>query len=119
ARFNAAVNGGNANIESLKGYGNAYDTKAFSKFYTGNKNKFTSVGGASITNYSKVTVDGMSVADNSLKVEAGGNTVLKDGVVTVGNNPATSTGSMAGSDSRGSGDEPGRAGGIHLHPTST
>jgi hypothetical protein len=119
AAFDAAVKGGNATIENLSGYGNTYDTKSISKFYTDNKSKFaaTSAGGNLITDNSKVTVDGKSVANSSLNAEAVGNTVLQDGVVSVGNNPATSSGSMTSSDSRGPGDEPGRAGGIHIHPT--
>ena len=48
---------------------------------------------------------------------ATGNTVLKDGVVTIGNNPAQSANSMTGS-VQNAGDEPGRVGSIHLHPTA-
>jgi hypothetical protein len=121
ATFDAAVKKGDATIESLKGYGNTYDTKAFSKFYTDNKDKFqaTTVGkGVSLTNADKVSVDGKTVDKNSLKAEATGNTVLKDGVVTVGNNPAQSANSMTGS-VQDAGDEPGRSGSIHLHPTAT
>jgi RHS repeat-associated protein len=120
AAFSSAVAKGGATIESLKGFGITYDTKSISKFYTDNKDKFTasSVGGVGITNDSKVSVDGKSVPNNSLKAEAVGNTVLNDGVVSVGKNPATSNGSMTGADSRGPGEEPGRVGGIHLHPTS-
>ncbi|MBZ5856418.1 RHS repeat-associated core domain-containing protein [Flavihumibacter profundi] len=120
AAFNEAVKSGNATIESLSGYGNTYDTKSISKFYTDNKDKFTatSIGDqTTITSNSQVTVDGKAVASNSLKAEAVGNTVLNDGVVSIGNNPATSNGSVTGADSRGPGDEPGRAGSIHLHPT--
>jgi RHS repeat-associated protein len=120
AAFDAAVKGGNATIENLKGFGNTYDTKSINKFYTDNKDKFTAtaIDNIAIGENSKVTVDGKAVANNSLKAEAVGNTVLKDGVVTIGDNPATSSGNMVSSDSRGPGDEPGRAGGIHLHPTA-
>jgi RHS repeat-associated protein len=118
AAFNNAVKGGKATIDGLKGFGITYDTKAFSKFHNDNKNKFTAttVGGAPITETSKVTVDGKKVDNKSLKAEAMGNTVLKDGVLTIGNNPAVSSGSMTSSP-QNAGDEPGRAGGIHLHPT--
>ncbi len=117
--FKSAVSNGGATIESLKGLGITYDTKSISKFYTDNKDKFqaTSIGEYPITENSKVTVDGKSVSPSSLKAEAVGNTVLKDGVVSVGNNPATSTGSMNSSDPDGPGDEPGKTGDIHLHPT--
>ena len=66
---------------------------------------------------SKVKVDGKAVANTSSKAEAEGNTVLKNGVVAIGNNPATSSHSMTGTDTTGLGDEPGRTGGIYLHPT--
>jgi hypothetical protein len=117
--FNEAVAGGKATTKSLSGFGTTYDTKAFSKFYTDNKDKFkaNTVGGESIVNADKVSVNGKTVDKNSLKAEATGNTVLKDGVVTVGNNPAQSANSMTGS-VQDAGDEPGRSGSIHLHPTA-
>ena len=67
AAFDAAVKGGNATVESLKGFGNTYDTKSISKFYTDNKDKFTAkyVGGETITENSKVKLDGVSVPNSS------------------------------------------------------
>jgi hypothetical protein len=62
------------------------------------------------------------VDNNSLKAEVSGNTVLKDGTVSVGNSPAVSNGSMTGAPSAGPPDglaeEPNRSGHIHLHPAS-
>ncbi|HYC40316.1 MAG TPA: RHS repeat-associated core domain-containing protein, partial [Chitinophagaceae bacterium] len=118
--FNAAIADGKATTDELKGFGITYDTKAFSKFYTDNKSKFkaNTVGGNDIASADKVMVNGKTVDKNSLKAEATGNTVLKDGVVTVGNNPAQSANSMTGS-VQDAGDEPGRSGSIHLHPTHT
>lgn len=117
--FNAAIAEGKATAKDLKGFGHTYDTKAFSKFYTENKNKFKAndVGGASPASADRVTVNGKEVDKNSLKAEATGNTVLKDGVVTVGNNPSQSANSMTGS-VQDAGGEPGRSGSIHSHPTA-
>ncbi|GGH65829.1 RHS repeat-associated protein [Filimonas zeae] len=119
ASFDAKIKSGGATVEDLKGFGYTYDTKAFSKFYTDNETKFqaTSVGGVSLTGADKVLVDGKVTDKNSLYSEATGNTVLKDGVVTVGENPAKSAYSMTGSVSD-AGDEPGAVGAVHLHPTS-
>lgn len=117
--FNAAIKDGKATMESLKGHGLTYDTKAISKFYTENKNKFeaTTAGGYSLANADKVELDGKKVAKNSLKAEAVVNTVLVDGVVTIGKNPAATAGSMTGSP-QDAGDEPNRTGSAHLHPTA-
>lgn len=118
--FNDATKDG-ATVKELKGLVTTYDTKAFSKFYTDNKSKFKAnkVGDIDLTSeyISKVTVNGKKVDKNSLKAEATGNTVLKDGVVTVGNNPAKSANSMSTS-VQDAGDEPGRVGSIHLHMTA-
>ena len=66
----------------------------------------------------RVDVNGQTVDKNSLKAEASANLILKDGVVTVGSNPAKSVGSMTGNSDGGSGAEPGKVGSIHLHPTA-
>lgn len=42
----------------------------------------------------KVSINGNEVSKNSLKAEATDNTVLKDGVITVGSNPAQSANNM-------------------------
>jgi hypothetical protein len=110
--FNAA-----AYAEGLRGVGTTYDVQAFSDFYNKNGSAFTAtnVGGVSVENAS-VEVNGKSVDPNSLKAEAAGNLVLKGGVVTVGNNPATTTNSMTRSDPDKPGYESGKVGGIHTHP---
>lgn len=61
-----------------------------------------------------ITVDGKAVGKNSLKAEATVNTVLKDGVVSIGNNPAVSSNNMTSSP-QDAGDEPNRAGSAHFH----
>lgn len=63
-------------------------------------------------------VNGNEVNKNSLKAEATGNTVEREGVVTVGNNPAQSANSMTGS-VQDAGYESGVKNSIHLHPTAT
>jgi hypothetical protein len=65
----------------------------------------------------KITVDGKSVARNSLKAEATVNTVLKDGVVSIGNNPAVTAYNLTGTQ-QDAGNEPDRAGTAHLHPVA-
>lgn len=79
----------------------------------------TSIGNYLINPKSVVRVNGK--INNNLHAEASGNTVLKDGVVTVGNSPAVSTGSLISSPGAGPPDcaahEPNRTGHIHLHPT--
>jgi RHS repeat-associated protein len=117
AAFNAAVKSGNATIESLKGFGNTYDTKSINKFYTDNKSKFSAktIGDDAIPANASMTVDGKSV--KSLKAEGTVNTVLKDGVVSIGNNPAVTSNNMTKSPDDAGG-EPGRAGSAHLHPVA-
>ncbi|OJW35494.1 MAG: hypothetical protein BGO54_04080 [Sphingobacteriales bacterium 46-32] len=117
--FNEAIADEKATVDELKGFSLTYDTKAFSKFYADNKNKFKAnkVGNLSIANTTDVAVDGKAVDKNSLKAEATSNTVLKDGFVTVGNNPAKSANSMTGS-VQDADDEPNRTGSKHLHPTA-
>jgi len=124
AAFNSAIKGGNATIDGLKGLGNTYDTKSVSKFYTDNKDKFTAkyyeAGNGetrTITDNTKIKVDGASIANGNLKSEATANTVLNDGVVSIGNNPAKSANMVTGS-VQDAGDEPGRVGSAHLHPAS-
>lgn len=117
AAFIKAVKGGDATIESLKGFGTTYDTKSINKFYTDNKSKFTAktIGSDVIPAGASITVDGKSV--KSLNAEATANTVLKDGVVSIGNNPAVTANNMTGSP-QDAGDEPGRVGSAHLHPVA-
>ena len=117
AAFMNAVKGGNATIESLKGYGLTYDTKSINNFYTSNKNKFIAktIGDNAIPDGANIKVDGKPVSRNSLKAEATVNTVLNDGVVSIGSNPAVTSYNMTGSP-QDAGPEPGRAGSAHLHP---
>jgi RHS repeat-associated protein len=107
-------------IKAMQGTGITYDTKSISKFYSDNKSKFqaNSVGGESLASAVRVKVNGQAVDKNSLKAEATGNTVLNDGIVTVGTNPTKSANSMTGS-VQDAGPEPNRSGSIHLHPTHT
>jgi len=116
--FNNAVSKGGATINSLKSFGITYDTKAFSKFYTDNKNKFTAdhIGNDAIPANASISVDGKPVANNSLKAEATVNKVLKDGVVSIGNNPPV-TSHQVNSSPQDAGDEPGRVGSAHIHTT--
>ena len=108
-----------SSLKSLQSLGTTYDTKSFSKFFDENSKKFKAdfVGKTPLKYAESVKVDGKTVDKNSLKAEAMANTVLKDGVVTVGSNPATSNGSMTGADPDKPGNEPGKTGNIHLHPT--
>jgi RHS repeat-associated protein len=117
--FAVSLGHGKATAKGLQGLGITYDTKAFSAFYDKNSKAFKAdyVGSVSLKNATSVTVDGKPVNKNSLYAEATANTVLKDGVVTVGKNPATSNGSMTGADPDKPGNEPGKTGNIHLHPT--
>jgi len=119
AAFNTATAAGGATIESLKGFGITYDTKSISKFYVDNKGKFTAnkIGDDAIKPGSSVSIDGKPVAQSSLKAEATANTVLKDGVVSIGNNPPVTANNMTGSPSN-AGEEPGRVGSAHIHPVS-
>ncbi|MEO9022807.1 MAG: RHS repeat-associated core domain-containing protein [Ginsengibacter sp.] len=117
AAFNATVAKGDATIESLKGFGYTYDTKSISKFYTDNKSIFTAtaIGKDAIPAGASITVDGKSV--KSLHAEATANTVLKGGVVSIGNNPAVTSNNVVRSP-QDAGDEPGRAGSAHIHPVA-
>jgi hypothetical protein len=70
----------------------------------------------SLANAQRVKVDGKDVDKNNINAEATGNTILKDGIVMLGKNPAKSANLVNGS-VQDAGDEPGRTGSIHLHPT--
>jgi RHS repeat-associated protein len=117
--FNEAIKDG-ATVKELKGLGTTYDTKSFSKFFADNGKKFKAnyVGTTSLNGAKSVKVNGKTVDPNNLKAEATGNLVLKDGTVTVGANPATSSNSMTGADPDEPGDEAGKVGNIHTHPTA-
>lgn len=117
--FNEAIKDG-ATVKDLKGLGTTYDTKAFSKFFADNGKKFKAnyVGSASLEGAKSVKVNGKAVDPNNLKAEATANLVLKDGTVTVGTNPATTNNSMTGADPDKPGNEPGKVGNIHTHPTA-
>ncbi|GAB2839370.1 DUF6443 domain-containing protein [Ferruginibacter profundus] len=119
AAFNAALAKGGATIESLKGFGITYDTKSISKFYINNRNKFAAkkIGNDVIPETTGITLNRKSIARNSLKAEAVVNTVLKDGVVSIGNNPAVSINNMTGAP-QDAGNEPNRVGSAHLHPVA-
>ncbi|MBL0335900.1 MAG: hypothetical protein IPP73_11550 [Chitinophagaceae bacterium] len=112
--FNTAVAKGDATIESLKGYGITYDTKSVSKFYIENKSKFKAnmIGDDAIPENASIKIDGKSV--KSLKAEATVNTVLDEGVVSIGNNPAVTSNNFTESP-QDAGNETGRAGSAHLH----
>jgi RHS repeat-associated protein len=114
AAFNAAVDKGDATIEGLKGFGNTYDTKSINKFFTDNKDKFEAktIGSEAIPSDASITVDGKPVT--KLYAEATANTVLNEGMVTIGNNPAVTANSLTGSP-QDAGYEPGWAGSVHLH----
>jgi RHS repeat-associated protein len=116
--FDAAVKGGKATIESLKNFGYTYDTKAFSKFYDEYKDKYQAktIADVDITRADRVLVDGKEVSKSSLKSEATGNTIEKDGLITVGKNIAKSAYSMTGSVAD-AGPEANMVDAIHLHPT--
>jgi len=124
AAFANAVKGGNATIDGLKGFGNTYDTKSISKFYTENKDKFTaktyetaSGDTRTITDKTEIKVNGVQVPNNSLKSEATVNTVYNDGVISIGKNEPKSAYTVTGSVSD-AGYELNRTGSAHLHPTS-
>jgi RHS repeat-associated protein len=118
AAFIGAVKGGNTTIGGLKGFGITYDTKSINKFYTDNKDKYTAkaIGPDVIPEKAKIAVNGNEVPRNSLKAEVTANTVLNDGVVSVGKNTVT-TNNLTGSP-QDAGAEPGRVGSAHIHPVA-
>lgn len=118
AAFNATVAKGGATIESLKGFGKTYDTKSINQSYNENKNKFTAnaIGNDAIPAGAGITVNGKSVS--SLKAEATVNTVLNDGVVSIGKNPAVTSNNMTTSP-QDAGSEPGRSGSAHFHTAAS
>jgi len=117
--FNKAHTGSKTSVKSLQKLGTTYNTKAFSDFFDKNSKAFKAdyIGSTNLKNATSVEVDGKTIDKNNLRAEATANTVLKDGVVTVGNNPATSNNSMTGADPDKPGNEPNKTGNIHLHPT--
>jgi RHS repeat-associated protein len=103
-------------VKAMQAVGTTYDTKSFSKFYSDNKSKYKAkfVKNDNIENASKIKVDGKPV--NALYSEVTANTVLVNGVVTVGKNKPTTNYSLSGADPDKPGNEPNRSGNIHLHP---
>jgi RHS repeat-associated protein len=119
SNFVGALAGG-ANLKKLQKGGTTYDTKAFSKFYSDYGKKFQAnyVGTTSLEGAKSVKVNGKPVEPNSLKAEATANLVLKEGVVTIGNNTPTTNNSMTNADPDKPSNEAGRIGNIHTHPTA-
>jgi hypothetical protein len=108
---------GKSSVKELQSFGLTYDTKAISKFYSDNKNKYTatSASGTTIGPNTIVSVNGSKVNNTSLKAEVQGNMVLRDNILTTGNQTPVTSHSLTGSP-QAPGNEAGFAGGIHLHP---
>ena len=118
--FNAAVAGGKSTIGSLNKLGTVYDAKSFSDFYAKNHNaKATNIDGIPLNKISNLKIDGKPASTSMLHSEVVGNLVLKNGIVTLGNNAPVPLGDVTGGDPDRSGDEFGKVAGIHTHPTST
>jgi RHS repeat-associated protein len=118
--FNKAIAGGKATIADLNKLGIIYDTKTFSKFYDQFKNApATTIDHEKISDLKSITINGNPAKPSDFKSETEANLVLKDGMVTVGNNKPYSSGDMlTGGSSADVGQEPGKVGIIHSHITA-
>lgn len=104
-------------IHEMDGSTSTYDLKSIARFFNENNKKFKAKYVAdTYVEGKKISVDGKPVS--SLPAEAVANLVLKDGIIMVGNNPASSSHFMTSSDPDKSGEEPGKIGHIHTHPAA-
>jgi RHS repeat-associated protein len=118
--FNEAIAGGKSTIADLNKLGTVYDTKAFSKFYDQFKNApATTINHDKISDLKSVTINGKLANPSDFKSETEVNLVLKDGMVTVGNDKPYSSGDMlTGGHLEDVGQESGKVGIIHTHITA-
>jgi RHS repeat-associated protein len=114
--FGAAHAKGKGTVAGLQGMGITYDTKSVNKFYNENKTKYQAkfIKDQNIEKATNIQVNNKPV--DKLYAEVTVNTVLNNGVVSIGKNAPTTNYSMTGADPDKPGNESNKTGNAHLHP---
>lgn len=107
-------------IHDADGSKTTYDINAISTFFVESQKTFKAdyIGDVAIGG-KDILLNGKRAKPHDLPAEAVANLVLKNGIITIGNNPPTSNYSMLNADPDKPGDEPGRVGHVHTHPAAS